>query len=99
MIPVRMPDYSIGVDLGGTNLRAAAIDRGGTMLDKISGSTKFTEGREAVLADIASAISTLRERHGTAGLGGGRGGGPGVLSKKGGVLTRAPQTPPSPKLP
>ena len=43
-----MDEYSIGVDLGGTNLRAAAIDHSGKMLDKISGSTKFEEGREAV---------------------------------------------------
>src|SRR4051794_30942186 len=87
MIPVRMPDYSIGVDLGGTNLRAAAIDRAGTMLDKISGSTKFTEGREAVLADIASAISTLRERHGTAELAGIGVGVPGFIRIKDGFIT------------
>jgi glucokinase len=87
MMPVRMPDYSIGVDLGGTNLRAAAIDRGGTMLDKISGSTKFTEGREAVLSDMASAISTLRERHGTAGLAGIGIGVPGFIRMKDGFIT------------
>ena len=32
-----MSEYSIGVDLGGTNLRAAAIDAQGKMLDKIAG--------------------------------------------------------------
>src|SRR5581483_9362887 len=31
---VRMSEYSIGLDLGGTNLRAAAVDRSGKMLDK-----------------------------------------------------------------
>jgi len=34
-----MAEYSIGIDLGGTNLRAAAIDRSGKMINKISGGT------------------------------------------------------------
>ena len=57
----RMDEYAIGGDLGGTNLRAAAIDHSGKMLDKISGSTNFEAGREAVLSDIVSAIARLRE--------------------------------------
>src|ERR1700733_10083406 len=56
MMPVHMADYSIGLDLGGTNLRAAAIDRSGKMLDKISGATNFVDGRDAVLNDIVAAI-------------------------------------------
>src|SRR5689334_4693959 len=82
-----MPDYSIGVDLGGTNLRAAAIDRSGTMLDKISGSTNFAEGRDAVLSDIAAAINKLRDRHGTAGLAGIGVGVPGFIRIKEGFIT------------
>jgi len=39
-----MAEYAIGVDLGGTNLRAAAIDREGKILEKISGSTKLSAG-------------------------------------------------------
>ena len=62
-----MAEYSIGLDLGGTNLRAAAIDRSGKMLDKISGATDFVHGREAVLGDIVAAIERLREKHGAAG--------------------------------
>jgi glucokinase len=57
-----MGQYSIGVDLGGTNLRAAAIDEQGSMLDKISGGTHLREGREAVVNDIVQAIDTLRTR-------------------------------------
>src|SRR3954464_3910838 len=82
-----MAEYSIGVDLGGTNLRAAAIHRDGTMLDKISGSTNFTEGREAVLSDMVSAITTLRARHGTAGLAGIGVGVPGFIRMKDGFIT------------
>lgn len=87
MIPVRMTEYSIGVDLGGTNLRAAAIDRSGKMLDKISGATNFEEGREAVLSDIVEAISTLRERFRAEGLAGIGVGVPGFIRIKEGYIT------------
>ena len=56
-----MSDYSIGVDLGGTNLRAAAITTDGTMLEKISGSTDLHEGRDAVIADMVDAVDRLRK--------------------------------------
>lgn len=57
-----MPDYSIGVDLGGTNLRAAAISKDGLILDKIATDTNVAGGRPAVIGDIVNAINTLRER-------------------------------------
>src|ERR1019366_1253302 len=82
-----MADYSIGLDLGGTNLRAAAFDRSGKMLDKISGATNFTEGREAVLSDIVAAIEKLRVRHGAAGLAGIGVGGPGFIRIEEGFIT------------
>ena len=78
--------YSIGVDLGGTNLRAAAIDRAGQILDKISGSTNFEEGREAVLDDIADAVEQLRARFGGAGFYGIGIGVPGFIDIEKGVI-------------
>ncbi len=57
-----MVRYSIGVDLGGTNLRAAAISESGEILEKISGKTDLSGGRDAVLDDIAGRILELRER-------------------------------------
>jgi glucokinase len=65
-----MTDYTIGLDLGGTNLRAAAIDPSGTMLDKVSGHTHLSAGREVVVADMVRAIRTLRDRLGGNGLSG-----------------------------
>jgi glucokinase len=65
-----MTDYTIGLDLGGTNLRAAAIDQNGKMLDKVAGHTNLSEGREAVVADMVQAIRTVRDRWGSAGLSG-----------------------------
>ena len=67
-----MSEYSIGVDLGGTNLRAAAIDAQGTLLDKIAGGTHLKSGRDAVIADMVESIETLRTRlgqHDLAGVG------------------------------
>ncbi len=87
MIPGNMAEYSIGLDLGGTNLRAAAIDRNGMMLDKISGETEFSAGRDAVLGDIAAAISKMREKHGTNGLAGIGVGVPGFIRMKEGVIS------------
>src|SRR5438105_901106 len=62
--------YSIGVDLGGTNLRAAAFDASGKLLAKVSGSTPIEEGPDAVVADIARAVDHLREQFGPANLAG-----------------------------
>ncbi len=56
-----MSDYTIGVDLGGTNLRAAAVARDGTMLAKIAGRAQLTQGRDTVIQDIVGAIRRLME--------------------------------------
>ena len=82
-----MPDYTIGVDLGGTNLRAAAVDRSGQMLDKITSNTNYAEGRDAVLSDLAASIEALCQRYGTAGLGGIGVGVPGFIRIKEGFVT------------
>src|SRR5687768_7440934 len=55
-----MADYSIGVDLGGTNLRAVAVAADGPMIEKISGSTDLHEGRDAVVADMVESVERLR---------------------------------------
>jgi len=88
-----MPEYCIGLDLGGTNLRAAAIDASGKMLDKISGATNFVEGRDAVLGDIVKAIVTLRDRHGAAGFAGIGVGVPGFIRIREGFITNSNNLP------
>ena len=60
-----MAEYSIGVDLGGTNLRAAAVDRDGKVLEKHAQSTDMTRGRDEVIGDIVSGINTVRQKIGT----------------------------------
>jgi glucokinase len=88
-----MPEYSIGLDLGGTNLRAAAIDREGRMLDKVSGSSQLPGGREALFNDMASAIETLRERQGREGLSGIGVAVPGFILLKEGVVKNSNNIP------
>jgi glucokinase len=57
-----MVEYSIGVDLGGTNLRAAAVSREGKILDKLSADTNVAGGREGVFGDIVAAINRMRSQ-------------------------------------
>jgi glucokinase len=81
-----MPEYSIGLDLGGTNLRAAAVDRNGKMLDKTAGRTQYSEGREAIIHDMVASISALRDKFGKENLSGIGIGVPGFISIKDGVI-------------
>jgi glucokinase len=87
-----MAAYSIGVDLGGTNLRAASISESGEMLEKIAGSTKLSAGRDAVISDIVNAIHRLRERAGgtLAGVGIGV---PGFIALEKGVILNSNNLP------
>jgi glucokinase len=57
-----MPEFSIGVDLGGTNLRAAAISKAARFWTALPVKRSLSEGRDAVISDIVEAIVTLRDR-------------------------------------
>jgi len=81
-----MPDYSIGVDLGGTNLRAAAMDRAGSLLETHSGSTNPDAGRDAIIDAIVGHIATLRDHIGADGLVGVGIGVPGFIRLKEGTI-------------
>lgn len=84
-----MPDtveFSIGLDLGGTNLRAAAVSQDGRMLDSVRGNTAYSEGREAILSEMVKAIDTLRQRGGGAKLSGIGVAVPGFILLKDGVI-------------
>ncbi len=60
--------YSIGVDLGGTNLRAAAISSDGRVVSRIAGRAQLSHGRDTVIDDIVSSINKLRDECGRAHL-------------------------------
>jgi glucokinase len=57
--------YSIGVDLGGTNLRIASYVGGVDFLDTITIPTRLSEGRERVVRDMCEAIQALAARQQT----------------------------------
>jgi glucokinase len=81
-----MAEYSIGLDLGGTNLRAAAINRAGKILEKIAVSANPSAGRESLVAEMVAVIDDLRSRWGTDQLAGIGLGVPGFILLKEGVI-------------
>src|SRR6476469_1616826 len=84
-----MAEYTIGLDLGGTNLRAAAFDRQGKMLDKIAESTNPDQGREVMLRDMAAVINKVRDAHAGDTLAGIGIGVPGFIRLKEGIITNS----------
>jgi glucokinase len=58
-----MPDFSIGVDLGGTNLRIAAVSREGKFLERIDLEAKAVRGPDHVINDMCAAVLRLTEKH------------------------------------
>jgi glucokinase len=81
-----MSAFTIGIDLGGTNLRIAAFDAGGRMLKKITGRTPITAGPDAVLEDMAEGAASLRQRFGAGALAGVGAGVPGNIDLEQGVV-------------
>lgn len=81
-----MTEYAIGLDLGGTNLRAAAIDNSGKILDRRATDTNTSAGREAMLGHMVKAISELRAACGATGLAGIGIGVPGFILLKEGII-------------
>lgn len=89
-----MPAYSIGVDLGGTNLRIAAVDQQGILLDKITLDTKVTLGRDHVVKDMCQAIQALAAKLRSAGSLLGIGiGVPGIIDMATGMVRESPNLP------
>src|SRR3954454_20878542 len=54
-----MSAYSIGVDLGGTNLRVAAMDSTGMILERVSVPAVYTGGPEKIVDEIATIIDAV----------------------------------------
>ncbi len=88
-----MSAYSIGVDLGGTNLRAAAVSRSGEILHQISGATNLTAGRDAVISDIVGCIVRLREKAGGKDFAGAGIGVPGFILLEKGIIMNSNNLP------
>ncbi|HLH03416.1 MAG TPA: ROK family protein [Bryobacteraceae bacterium] len=93
MIQAAMSAYAIGVDLGGTNLRAAAIDPNGHLLARLSVEAQYAAGPERVADEIAQMIETIRQRLVDSSLQGVGIGVPGYIDIDAGVVMEAANLP------
>jgi glucokinase len=90
----KMTTLAIGVDLGGTNLRIAAVDSNGKLLEKITTSTQVARGRDQVLDEMCVAIQEVVSKQRSAGELAGIGiGVPGIIEMKTGMLRESPNLP------
>jgi glucokinase len=86
--------FTIGVDLGGTNLRVASYGDDVGLMDTIALPTLLAEGRDRVVRDIRDAVLGLAEnRYGNRRLAGIGVGTPGPLELPQGVLRNPPNLP------
>jgi glucokinase len=89
-----MNKFSIGVDLGGTNLRIAAVDEQGALVEKITLGTRVSRGRDHVIADMCAAIQGLSDKYaGSAPLMGIGVGVPGIIDMRTGLVRQSPNLP------
>jgi len=86
-----MSIYSIAVDLGGTNLRIAAVSDAGKMLEKVTTGTEVKKGRDFVIREMTEAIRSLMTKHLDSGELAGIGiGVPGFIDMDTGMVMRSP---------
>jgi len=89
-----MPDFSIGVDLGGTNLRIAAVSTDGQLLEKITLGVKVALGRDHVIGEMCDAIHRLTEQYRGSGQFVGAGiGVPGIIDMETGMMRMSANLP------
>jgi len=89
-----MNKFSIGVDLGGTNLRIAAVDEQGKLVEKVTLGTKVSLGRDRVIDDMCDAIQRMSEKFkDSAPLFGIGIGVPGIIDMQTGLLRESPNLP------
>src|SRR5258708_30808193 len=84
--------FAIGVDLGETNLRVAAVDSDGTVLDRVH--TSVVPHREVVVREMCSAVRAITLRLKSSGTRVGIGVGvPGIIDLQSGMLYASPNLP------
>lgn len=91
--PMTPAPYTIGVDLGGTNLRVAAYSKDSGLLEQIQLPTRLPDGRDAVVRDMSGAIERLIETNSRAALAGIGVGSPGPIELPEGRLRSLPNLP------
>jgi len=87
------PEYAIGIDLGGTFIKAGVVDAAGHIIYQASRPTEGEKGRDAIVANIAAAAEAVLAGAGfaweqVAGVGLGS---PGVFDyERGGIVHHSP---------
>lgn len=69
---------AIGIDLGGTNLKLAVVDKNDGIIEKLSVSSQSDSGPDIMLGLIAEKVNELTRKHNVTGIGLGL---PGMVSK------------------
>src|SRR6266436_6361738 len=89
-----MPDFSIRVDLDGTNLRIAAVSSEAQLLEKVTLGTKVALGRDHVINEMCDAIKQVSAKYRGSGsfLGAGIGI-PGIIDMEAGMLRKSANLP------
>src|ERR1700675_1206507 len=89
-----MNKFSIGVDLGGTNLRIPGVGVQGALVEKVTLGTKVSLGRDHVIDDMCDAIQHLTDKYKSSapllGIGIGV---PGIIDMQTGLLRESPNLP------
>jgi glucokinase len=89
-----MRSFAIGVDLGGTNMRIAAVEDTGRLLQSLSTATEVGLGRDFVIHEMVDAIRNLARQFGSThkllGIGVGI---PGIIDLASGTLHSAANLP------
>jgi glucokinase len=86
-----MTRFAIGVDLGGTNLRIAAVDGSGKLLEKTTTSTQVARGRSLVIDEMCVAIQQTVTKFRAGGEMAGIGiGVPGIIEMQTGTVRESP---------
>lgn len=89
-----MPFFAIGVDLGGTNLRIAAVDQYGKQLETITTGTELNRGRDTVIELMCRDIKALENKFAAQYAFAGSGIGiPGIIDLESGTLHESPNLP------
>jgi glucokinase len=89
-----MSHFSVGVDLGGTNLRIAAVGERGNLLEKVTLGTQLALGREQVIHDMCDAIRNLAQKYVRSATLAGIGiGVPGIIDLRTGMIRGAANLP------
>ncbi len=88
-----MSTFAIGVDLGGTNSRIAAVDERGTLLEKTTTGTQVARGRDSVINHMCEAIRATATKFSSSTLAGIGIGVPGIIDMDTGMLRESPNLP------